>query len=175
MAAVPSTVTVPDVWPILPIIAVNRHPVFPKFIKIIEIQDENLMEIVRRKVKLNQPYCGIFVKRDDENTEEVVESLADLYSTGTFAQIVELQDLGKRLRMVLMAHRRIKIIDQVKEEPLPQEELDKKKNVELELTPYVKPLRKRKDGIDDERIFLGETENVKQRDFETTEEVSLTN
>jgi len=171
MAAVPSTVTVPDVWPILPIIAVNRHPVFPKFIKIIEIQDENLMEIVRRKVKLNQPYCGIFVKRDDENTEEVVESLADLYSTGTFAQIVELQDLGKRLRMVLMAHRRIKIIDQVKEEPLPQEELDKKKNVELELTPYVKPLRKRKDGIDDERIFLGETENVKQRDFETTEEV----
>jgi len=171
MAAVPSTVTVPDVWPILPIIAVNRHPVFPKFIKIIEIQDENLMEIVRRKVKLNQPYCGIFVKKDDENTEEVVESLSDLYSTGTFAQIVELQDLGKRLRMVLMAHRRIKIIDQVKEDPLPQEELDKKKNIELELTPYVKPLRKRKDGIDDERIFLGETENVKHKEFETTEEV----
>jgi len=171
MAAVPSTVTVPDVWPILPIIAVNRHPVFPKFIKIIEIQDENLMEIVRRKVKLNQPYCGIFVKKDDENTEEVVEALSDLYSTGTFAQIVELQDLGKRLRMVLMAHRRIKIIDQVKEDPLPQEELDKKKNIELELTPYVKPLRKRKDGIDDERIFLGETENVKHKEFETTEEV----
>jgi len=170
MAAVPSTVTVPDVWPILPIVAVNRHPVFPKFIKIIEIQDENLMEIVRRKVKLNQPYCGIFVKKDDDNTEEVVEALTDLYPTGTFAQIVELQDLGKRLRMVLMAHRRIKIIDQVKEDPLPQEELDKKKT-DIELTPYVKPLKKRKDGIDDERIFLGETENVKHNEFETTEEV----
>merc|ERR1712142_457457 len=99
--------------------------------------------------------------------------MGDLYPTGTFAQIVELQDLGKRLRMVLMAHRSIKIMDQVKEDPLPQEELDKKKT-DIELTPYVKPLKKRKDGIDDERIFLGETENVKHNEFETTEEVKAT-
>merc|ERR1712098_344102 len=38
-------------------------------------------------------------------------------------------------------------------------------------TPYIKPLKKRKDGIDDERIFLGETENVKHNEFETTEEI----
>ena len=44
-----------------------RHPVFPKFIKIIEVNDQRLMDIVRRKVKLNQPYAGIFVKKDDEN------------------------------------------------------------------------------------------------------------
>ena len=35
--SVPSTVTVPDVWPVVPIVAVNRHPVFPKFIKIVEV------------------------------------------------------------------------------------------------------------------------------------------
>ena len=34
----PSTVTIPDVWPVVPIIAVNRHPVFPKFIKIVEVK-----------------------------------------------------------------------------------------------------------------------------------------
>ena len=144
MAAVPSTVTVPDVWPVLPIIAVNRHPVFPKFIKIIEINDHNLMEIVRRKVRLNQPYCGIFVKKDDDNAEEVVDKIDDVYSTGTFAQIVELQDLGSRLRMVLMAHRRIVINEQVKEDPLPEEEVDKRKDNEI------KPLKKRRGGDEDD-------------------------
>jgi len=31
---VPATQTVPDVWPVVPVIAVNKHPVFPKFIKV---------------------------------------------------------------------------------------------------------------------------------------------
>ena len=30
--------TVPEVWPILPVIAVSRNPVFPKFIKIVEVR-----------------------------------------------------------------------------------------------------------------------------------------
>ena len=88
--------TIPDDWPILPIVAVNRHPVFPKFIKIVEISDPKLIEIIRRKVKLNQPYAGIFVKKSDENSDEVVRDINDLYQVGTFAQIVELQDLGSR-------------------------------------------------------------------------------
>lgn len=29
--------TVPEVWPVVPVIAVSRNPVFPKFIKIIEV------------------------------------------------------------------------------------------------------------------------------------------
>ena len=64
--------------------------------------DQRLMDILRRKVKLNQPYAGIFVKRDDDNQAEVVADLKELYSIGTFAQIVELQDLGSRLRMVIL-------------------------------------------------------------------------
>ena len=66
--------------------------------------DQRLMDILRRKVKLNQPYAGIFVKRDDDNQTEVVADLKELYSIGTFAQIVELQDLGSRLRMVMMLY-----------------------------------------------------------------------
>ena len=63
---VPATQTVPEVWPILPMIALNKHPVFPKFIKIVEISDSNLMAILRRKIKLNRPYAGVFTKKDDE-------------------------------------------------------------------------------------------------------------
>ena len=91
-----------------------RHPVFPKFIKIVEINDTKLIEIIRRKVKLNQPYAGIFVKKSDENTDEVVRSLEEVYPVGTFAQIVELQDLGSRVSFLLSFHlflEKLKIVE----------------------------------------------------------------
>lgn len=34
----PATMTVPEYWPNLPVIAINRNPVFPRFIKIIEVR-----------------------------------------------------------------------------------------------------------------------------------------
>ncbi|CAK9809586.1 Lon protease homolog, mitochondrial [Anthophora quadrimaculata] len=74
------------------------------------------MDLIRRKVKLNQPYVGIFLKKAEENEAEVVENLEDVYPVGTFAQIHEVQDLGNRLRLVVMAHRRIKIVGQILEE-----------------------------------------------------------
>ena len=176
MTSVPSTVTVPDVWPVVPVIAVNRHPVFPKFIKIIEVNDRNMMEIVRRKVKLNQPYCGIFVKKNDENTDEVVQDMDELYPTGTFAQIVELQDLGSRLRMVLMAHRRIKLKEHVKELPVPPrvpKEGDTPALIKMEPPPDPEVISVADEtmGNNGDRVFLAETENVKHDPFETSEEV----
>ena len=69
------------------------------------------MDLLRRKVKLGQPYCGVFLKNDDNNAAEVVGSLEELYQVGTFCQIHELQDLGDKLKMLVMGHRRIKIND----------------------------------------------------------------
>lgn len=37
---------------------------------------------------------------------DVADSLDDIYSTGTFVQIHEMQDLGDKLRMIVMGHRR---------------------------------------------------------------------
>ncbi|PNJ18372.1 LONP1 isoform 7 [Pongo abelii] len=98
--------TIPDVFPHLPLIAITRNPVFPRFIKIIEVKNKKLVELLRRKVRLAQPYVGIFLKRDDSNESDVVESLDEIYHTGTFAQIHEMQDLGDKLRMIVMGHRR---------------------------------------------------------------------
>lgn len=33
----PATVAVPEVWPHLPVIATKKHPVFPRFMKIVEV------------------------------------------------------------------------------------------------------------------------------------------
>lgn len=50
------------------------------------------------------------------NEDEIVQNLDDIYSIGTFAQVHEVQDLGNRLRLVIMAHRRIKIVNQIFED-----------------------------------------------------------
>nr|CAD7257677.1 unnamed protein product [Timema shepardi] len=107
--SLPATVVVPEVWPHLPLIAISRNPVFPRFIKLVEITNPVLMDLIRRKVKLNQPYAGVFLKRSEENESDVVQNLSDVYLVGTFTQIHEMQDMGDKLRLVVMAHRRIRI------------------------------------------------------------------
>ena len=77
-------------------IAINRHPVFPKFIKIVEVTNSDLMKILRRKVKLNQPYAGVFVKRDDDNASEVVDDPNQLHPVGSFVQVIKILFIGKR-------------------------------------------------------------------------------
>jgi len=39
----PTTVAIPEVWPYLPCIAVNRNPVFPRFMKILEVSNVTLI------------------------------------------------------------------------------------------------------------------------------------
>lgn len=112
----PATVAIPEVWPHLPIIATRRNPVFPRFMKILEVSNPALIDLLRRKVKLNQPYAGIFMKRDEENEKEVVDKLDEVYPVGTFAQIQEIQDMGDKLRLVVVAHRRVKITGQLYED-----------------------------------------------------------
>ena len=116
-----SAVNIPEKWPVLPVIAVNRNPVFPKFIKLLEISQPNLMELIRRKIRLSQPYAGVFLKKDDSNTDEVVEKLDDLHEVGTFVQIHEVEDMGDKIRMIVLAHRRVEIVKQLFEDPLPDQ------------------------------------------------------
>ncbi|XP_037791211.1 lon protease homolog, mitochondrial-like [Penaeus monodon] len=139
MHTLPATMMVPDVWPRVPVIAISRHPVFPRFIKIIEISDKELIDLVRRKVRLNQPYAGVFMKKDESDEREVVDKLTDLHPVGTFVQIHELQDMGEKLRMIVMAHRRINITSVLHDEPLEEEQSlaeAGKMNVELRLPPF---------------------------------------
>ncbi len=160
-AGVLATQTVPEVWPTVPVIAVNRHPVFPKFIKIVEVSDEALVSLLRRKVRLNQPYAGVFVKRADDDEREVASTVEDLYPVGTFVQIVEMQDLGNRLRMVVMGHRRISLSGPAAEstaEPA-AEEVGKGEKAEELTSPK------------ESRLLMADTENLPKETFEVTDEM----
>ncbi|XP_016330021.1 LOW QUALITY PROTEIN: lon protease homolog, mitochondrial-like [Sinocyclocheilus anshuiensis] len=155
-----TTMLVPEVFPKVPLIAVNRNPVFPRFIKIIEVKNKPLMDLLRGKVRLAQPYAGVFLKKDDNNESDVVESLDAVYHTGTFVQIHEMQDLGDKLRMIVMGHRRIRINKQLDVEPEEPESLE----VEGEQPKALRRKQKRS------RLMV-EVDNVVHEEFQVTEEV----
>ncbi|XP_067646961.1 lon protease homolog, mitochondrial isoform X2 [Eurosta solidaginis] len=137
----PATVAVPEVWPHLPLLATRRNPVFPRFMKILEVSHPMIIDLIRRKVKLNQPYVGVFMKKDNENEAEVVEKLDEVYNVGTFAQIQELQDLGDKLRMVVVAHRRVKITGQILEDLVPTTKTEEQQQTELERRKLARKVR----------------------------------
>lgn len=102
-------ITVPDFFPKVPCVAIARNPLFPRFVKMIEVNDKALMDLIRRKVHLNIPFIGIFMRKDSENESDIVRSLDEIHPVGTFSQIHEIQDLGDKLRMIVMGHRRISV------------------------------------------------------------------
>ncbi|KAM9461871.1 lon protease homolog, mitochondrial [Clarias gariepinus] len=184
---------VPEVFPNVPLIAINRNPVFPRFIKIIEVKNKQLMDLLRRKVRLAQPYAGVFLKKDDNDESDVVESLDTVYNTGTFVQIHEMQDLGDKLRMIVMGHRRIRITKQLEveaeeaattpESDAEQAKVQRRKNKrvrkdsaslaeemaervkEAALVAEVLPLPKTNE------VLMVEVDNVIHEEFQVTEEV----
>lgn len=44
----PATVAIPEVWPYLPCIATSRNPVFPRFMKILEVSSERFLATLTR-------------------------------------------------------------------------------------------------------------------------------
>ncbi|KAF1770081.1 hypothetical protein GCK72_001899 [Caenorhabditis remanei] len=116
-----SAIQVPADMPNVPILAINRYPLFPGFIKKVDIvKDDNLKALIRRQLSLKQPYAGVFVKRDDENKEETIASLSEVYPTGSFVQIIEVRDQGSVLELVLSAHRRIRVLEPIEETVTPK-------------------------------------------------------
>ncbi|RWS26252.1 lon protease-like protein [Leptotrombidium deliense] len=165
-----TAITVPEIYPIVPVIAITRNPVFPRFIKIVEITDPSLMNLIRRKVKLNQPYAGVFMKREESSDSEVAQNLDELYPVGTFVQIHELQDMGNKLRMIVMAHRRIKIVKQIYDDIEVNDKVSRRRrrNNKTKVEPKVETVVETQKP---QPILVVEVENVNHDKFETTEEI----
>ena len=69
-----SPMTVPDFFPHVPLLAISRNPVFPKFIKMIEISNPKLCDIMRRKVREGGIQGGI---QGGGRWKELVELIKD--------------------------------------------------------------------------------------------------
>nr|XP_049576758.1 lon protease homolog, mitochondrial isoform X2 [Syngnathus scovelli] len=144
------------------------------------------MELLRRKVRLAQPYAGVFLKKDDNDESDVVESLDVVYATGTFVQIHEMQDLGDKLRMIVMGHRRIRITRHLEVEPEEAEAMAESPESQGKAMSGRRAKRdRREERIEDKiaqadlmpelqpssGILMVEVDNVLHEQFTVTEEV----
>uniref|UniRef100_A0A8B9P2A6 Lon protease homolog, mitochondrial n=1 Tax=Apteryx owenii TaxID=8824 RepID=A0A8B9P2A6_APTOW len=150
-------------------------------VPLLKVKNKKLVELLRRKVRLAQPYAGVFLKKDDNNESDVVENLNEIYQMGTFVQIHEMQDLGDKLRMIVMGHRRIRINKQLEVEP---EESENKQKIRRKQKRSKKEAEEEPGAKDQavevilepvapssQEILMVEVENVVHEDFQITEEV----
>ena len=123
----------------------------------------------------------------------MVTNVQDLHRVGTFCQIVELQDLSDKLRMIVMAHRRIRLLGQV----IPEELEDEKEKSRRRRKRMRKPVEEESEEVvakpeetpeetsattekaeqppsySSVPVLIVETENVKQDPVEMTTEVKV--
>lgn len=103
---------IPEFVPEVLVLPVTRNPIFPKFLKVIEISDPKLISKIKHRVKTGHPYAGAFLRKD-ENAEEGqhVSSLGEVEPIGTFVLIQEFVDLPNegKIRLLLQGQRRIHI------------------------------------------------------------------
>ena len=97
---------IPADIPIVPVIA-STNPIFPKFIRILEIQDKQMINLIMKNVELRLPYAGVFTRYDDSNESSVIDSPAEIYETGTLIHIQEAMPVGDHLRLLVQGVRRI--------------------------------------------------------------------
>ena len=101
--------SIPRDVPVVPIIGTTSTPIFPKFIRIIEISDPKQRKLILKNVSMKFPYAGIFVHRDDTAEHNVANSTDELYGTGTFCYIQECVEMKNSIRLLVQGIRRISL------------------------------------------------------------------
>lgn len=109
---VPSTV--PPYFPRVPIIA-SAYPIFPRFMKVFEVTDPHMIQMLEHNFKNGRSYAGVFAHKNGDGTNHAVEvkSLDDVHRIGSFVHITEMTKEDNKLRFVATANRRIEISEEV--------------------------------------------------------------
>lgn len=153
-------IIIPEYWPNVPAIATTNDIIFPHFAKNIEITDPILIEIIRKKISLNEPYIGIFLKRDPENKSQIAENLDDIYHIGTFCHMSIANEQNNKLKLTINAIRRIRITNQWFSNDL--------EYLSPWLLHFTRTNQKSLQSPIDEPVLMVEIDNVTHHNFEHT-------
>eukprot|EP00045_Choanoeca_perplexa_P013141 m.147135 g.147135 ORF g.147135 m.147135 type:complete len:965 (-) comp16252_c0_seq1:125-3019(-) len=129
-------VTPPSYWPEAVILPLPRNPVFPKFVRMLEISDKRMIDRIKQLRRTRHPFIGAFMLKpdsfDESHPPNTIEDLNQIESVGTFCQIHELSTSKEGyLRVMLEGHRRIRVTSAVNPEDLPGHESSKDKSVPM--------------------------------------------
>lgn len=130
---------VPDVYPQVLAIPIARRPLFPGFYKAITIKDPEVATAITESIKRGQPYVGAFLFKDENEDDDVIRNVEDVYDVGVFAQITSAFPIHGQegaLTAILYPHRRIKLSSLV----APQTGKDAKNLDSTAETPVPEPI-----------------------------------
>eukprot|EP01135_Chromosphaera_perkinsii_P009625 Nk52_evm75s1810 gene=Nk52_evmTU75s1810 len=124
---------VPKLYPEVLALPITRHPIFPGFVKHIEIRSKELAAILQKKIDNAAPYVGTFMYKDDNKTDEIIKDISEVYDVGSFAQIQRItKSENGAFQVLLLAHRRIKINSVIEQDPFMKVKVDNLKNEPFE-------------------------------------------
>ncbi|KAG4071002.1 hypothetical protein HA402_001439 [Bradysia odoriphaga] len=103
---------IPETFAKVPVIAVENAPIFPKFTKLIEITDTNLIDFVNKQLAANNAFFGVFLKRSRDNKAELITDVSDIHRVGTFVHVKDMKIHSDRAVLVVDGIRRIKICNE---------------------------------------------------------------
>ncbi|KAM0259040.1 hypothetical protein ACHAQJ_003540 [Trichoderma viride] len=129
---------VPEVYPQVLAIPIARRPLFPGFYKAITIKDPNVATAITESIKRGQPYVGAFLFKDENEDEDIIRNVNDVYDVGVFAQITSAFPIHGQegaLTAILYPHRRIKLSSLVPPGTQDADKADSKSEPEPEPIP----------------------------------------
>lgn len=107
-------IAIPDVYPTVMAIPLQRRPLFPGFYKAITIRDKQVGNAIAEMMKRGQPYIGAFVFKDETMDRDTILDADEVYDVGTFCQItsafpINTTDDSFAMTCVMYPHRRIRL------------------------------------------------------------------
>lgn len=100
---------IPNLVPRAPIIATS-FIIFPKFMKLMEITDPDLIKEIRRSLNNQQPYAAFFLRKEMQPDKHTIKDVNEVHSVGVLAKLEEVNYISSdKLRLVAVGARRIQL------------------------------------------------------------------
>ncbi|XP_050537117.1 lon protease homolog, mitochondrial [Daktulosphaira vitifoliae] len=169
-----ATIEAPDSVPYLPLIAIPKPPLYPRLFRIIEISNPKLIALIKRKKALNQPFIGLFMRKDTTTTANIISDINEVYDIGSLGRINEMREFGDKLHMLVQSFRRIKLTKPYFED----QDIDKVTsdvNRRPKRQTRSKTVTNAQESSDPAKVqpevLMVEVENIKDQPYESTMEV----
>lgn len=118
-------------YPQVVVVPIPNRPLFPGVLYPMQINDQNLVRILKSLKRKGLPYAGVFLKKESGETkkeegEDIVsvgepgkdQPDADVYQIGIFAQIQRITTTEQGTLVFFLAHRRIAIEEVTQTSPV---------------------------------------------------------
>jgi Lon-like ATP-dependent protease len=110
--------SVPDYFPELICLPISGRPLFARFLKPVQVKDQEVYRAIINLKKRGQPYLGAFLSREEHNEKDKIVDLDEIHRVGVLSQIQQVIPSENTATILLLPHRRIRATKIIKTDPV---------------------------------------------------------